>query len=888
MKNNLATKNLDEKTAIKATATPMMQQYLSIKEAHQDCLLFYRMGDFYELFFNDAVIAAEVLDIALTKRGKHETTDIPMCGVPHHSYEPYLQKLIKSGYKVAICEQIETPEEAKKRGYKAVVRREVVRIMTPGTLIEDTLLNAKEPNYLVSLVDVSKQMALAWIDISTGEFRTSNTSKESLLADLTRLNPKEILFPDKLLDASELSTILNEFRSALTPHVSNFFESQRAESRLKHFYGVSTLDAFGEFSRAQLSCCGSLIEYIEITQKGALPRLDAPKNISPNHFMVIDAATRKNLEISTTLSGEKKGSLLSVIDYTITAPGARLLNNYIASPLTDPVAINNRLDCVQWYIENQPLRFQLRDILKTMPDMERALTRIYMQKAGPRDLAIIRDGLKRTNEIKALLQSAITPNTPNQLQNYMHNLDNLNDICELLSSALNEEVGVLARDGGFIKEGYNQGLDETRNMRDNGKNKIQELRENYRTETDIQNLKITQNNVLGYFVEVTPLNAKKIADNKFIHRQTLASAVRYTTEELRELEDQLLNAKDQTQKIELLLFQELSKAVIEKADNIAIAAQSVAAIDVLSSFAQLSEDNNYTRPTIDDSLSFEVFGGRHPVVEANLTGELESDFIANDCNLSIEQRLWLLTGPNMAGKSTFLRQNAIITLLAQTGSYVPAASARIGMVDRIFSRVGASDDLARGRSTFMVEMVETATILNQSTEKSLVILDEIGRGTATYDGLSIAWAVVEHIHNTNQCRAVFATHYHELTLLSKQLKHCTCYTMKVKEWQNEIIFMHEVSHGAADRSYGIHVAKLAGLPNPVLNRANDILHKLQESDTSSIITKLADDLPLFASANNLGTELSEIENILHNTDIDSLSPKEALELLYNLKTKVVS
>lgn len=868
------------------STTPMMQQFLKVKEQYKDCILFYRMGDFYEMFLDDAIIAAKTLDITLTKRGKNDGEDIPMCGVPHHSCEAYLHKLINSGYKVAICEQMESPEEAKKRGYKAVVRREVVRIITPGTLIEDALLNAREANYLASLVDVSGKMSLAWIDISTGQFFTCPVTRESLSSDLARLNAKEMLLADKLFVDSELSPILRDYKSILSPQVASMFDPSKTENKLKEFFGVQSLISYGKFSKSEISACGSLIEYVELTQKGVLPRLNPPQQFSSKNFMQIDASTRRNLELTVTLSGEKKGSLLSIIDRTITAAGSRLYLHNLTTPFANALPINNKLDGVQFFIENEDVRQQVRETLKSVPDIERALGRICIGKASPKDLTAIRDGLAQSTLITEIVEFSGAEHTPDIIRNQMQDFASHDFIINKLQEALQQEVGVLARDGGYIKNGYHVGLDEFRNLRDHGRDKIAELRDSYREETGITTLKISQNGVLGYFVEVTPNNSSKITDSKFNHRQTLASSIRYTTEELRKLESDIINARDHALKIEVMIFDELVNDIKERAGEISLAAGAIAQIDVLAALAQIAVENNYNRPYVDDSLEFNIQGGRHPVVEANINGELRSQFVKNDCNLSQNQRLWLLTGPNMAGKSTYLRQNAIIALLAQIGSYVPADEAHIGCVDKLFSRVGASDDLARGQSTFMVEMLETATILNQASERSLVILDEIGRGTATHDGLSIAWAVVEQIHNRNKCRALFATHYHELTSLKVTLPALTCYTMKVKEWEGDVIFMHEVIAGAADRSYGIHVAKLAGIPKSVIRRAEEVLRTLQESDTGSAKVKLAQDLPLFFANNNATQEEkapSQLEEILQNTNIDSLSPREALDLLYRLK-----
>lgn len=866
-----------------ANVTPMMQQYLAIKEAHPDCLLFYRMGDFYELFFDDALEAAGVLGIALTKRGKHDNQDIPMCGVPCHSSENYLHKLIRYGFKVAICEQMESPEEAKKRGYKAVVRRDVVRIVTPGTITEDTLLEAKSANYLLSFTRAEGKLALAWLDISTGAFACNTTSVETLGADLARLAPKEILLSDNLMEDAALKASLHEWKSTLTPHVSNFFDSVRAELRLKSFYEVASFDGFGTFSRAEIAACGSLIEYVSLTQKGTMPRLHPPKKMQNDHFMVIDMATRRNLELTSTLSGHYKGSVLSIIDKTLTNAGGRLLLNHLTAPLTDSSAINSRLDNVAFFAEDSLLRSDVRQALHGVPDMERAVARLSLGRGGPRDLLSLRIGMEKAMKVAEMLESSSDLAIPERIKQSLLHLGGHEALCAELREALKEEVGVLARDGGFVRPHYSPKLDNLYNMRDNSRMLINNLKDRYKEETGISSLKIEHNNMIGYYVEVTPQHTVKMTDVKFIHRQTMASGIRYTTTELRTLESDSINAKDLILQVELDIFSKLVEQVLARADTLILMAETLAALDVMTSLAELAVEQHYCRPVVDSSLAFAITKGRHPVVETTLNG---ASFIANDSNLQQDQRLWLLTGPNMAGKSTYLRQNALIAILAQMGSFVPATHAHIGVVDRLFSRVGAADDLARGHSTFMVEMVETATILNQASKRSLVILDEIGRGTATFDGLSIAWACLEYIHDTIGARALFATHYHELTKLSAKLPALQNYSLRVREWENKVIFLHEIAKGAADRSYGIHVAKLAGLPGVVIHRAEAVLAMLQASEAGQKLSHLLEDLPLFAHSTPVmqpAPKDSAVHQLLTATALDELSPKEALDMLYRLK-----
>jgi len=877
-----------------AAASPMMAQYLRIKQEHPECLLFYRMGDFYELFFEDAAVAAAALEITLTRRGKHEGEDIPMCGVPVHSADSYLLRLIRQGHRVAVCEQVEDPAEAKRRGGKAVVEREVVRVVTPGTLTEEALLDARSHNYLAALAEAQGGLALAWLDMSTGDFRVQPVAPADLGAALARLEPGEILLSERLLQQPALFDVLGEWKAALTPEPASRFNSENARLRLEEIYGVKALDAFGDFGRAGLAAAGALVDYVELTQKGRLPRLGPPRLIAAGAVMEIDAATRRNLELTRTLAGARKGSLLAVIDRTVTGPGARLLAEQLAAPLTDPAAIAARLDMVACCVERGELRQALRKSLNRLPDMERALSRLSLGRGGPRDLAAIRDGLDRANVIRGLLAAAA--DLPKGLAACERHLGEHDVLVDRLERALAADLPLLARDGGFIAPGYAPGLDEQRTLRDEGRRLIAALETRYKTETGIPSLKIRHNNVLGYFVEVTATHADKLmaqgdgAERPFIHRQTMANGARFTSVELGELQDRIGRAADKALALELAMFEDLVGEVTARHEPVGRAAAALAALDVACGLAALATERRYARPQVEDSFDFEIKGGRHPVVEAALGEANQGPFVANDCDLGRDRRLWLLTGPNMAGKSTFLRQNALIAILAQMGSFVPARAARLGVVDRLFSRVGAADDLARGRSTFMVEMVETAAILNQAGPRALVILDEIGRGTATYDGLSIAWAAVEHLHEVNRCRALFATHFHELTALSAKLEALDCHTMRVKEWQDDVVFLHEVAPGAADRSYGIHVARLAGLPAEVVARAQQVLETLEQEERAGELTRLADDLPLFGAAAPRPKGAapgpagpSPLEQALAEVAPDELSPKEALELIYRLR-----
>ena len=876
--------------AAAAAATPMMVQYLEIKRAHPDALLFYRMGDFYEMFFADAEQAAAALDITLTKRGKHLGEDIPMCGVPVHASESYLSRLIRKGFRVAVCEQTEDPAAAKKRGSKSVVRREVVRVVTPGTLTEEALLDARRHNYLAAVGDAGGEIGLAWLDVSTGAFFAQPVPTSGLAAALARIEPGELLVSERLAARTEFADLFADFRDLLAPLPDSRFDSEAARRRLEDVFGVKALDGFGDFGRAEVSACGAVVGYVELTQKGKLPRLQRPRRLSAGAAMEIDAATRRNLELVQTLAGARDGSLLAVIDRTVTGSGGRLLAARLAAPLTDPAAIRARHDAVACLVDDTRLRDDMRAALRQAPDMERALSRLTLGRGGPRDLGAIRDGLAAAAGLKARLAQAAEQagNLPDEIGAAARDLGEHGALVDRLARALADDPPFLARDGGFVRAGYAPALDELRALRDESRKHIAALQARYVADTGINSLKIRHNNVLGYFIDVTAANADRVptgAGSPFIHRQTLAGAVRFTTVELGDLEGKLAQAGERALALELELFEDLVGDVAARADGISLAAAALAALDVSAALAALAVERRYARPVVDDTDAFSIAGGRHPVVEAALA-RTAGAFVANDCDLAADRRLWLVTGPNMAGKSTFLRQNALIAILAQAGSFVPAEAAHIGVVDRLFSRVGAADDLARGRSTFMVEMVETATILNQATDRSLVILDEIGRGTATFDGLSIAWATLEHLHEANRCRALFATHFHELTSLTARLGALSCHSMRVKEWDGEVVFLHEVIAGAADQSYGVHVAKLAGLPPAVVARAQEVLKSLEEGEQSGALARLAEDLPLFSAqppkpAPAAGP--SAAEAALADINPDELSPREALEALYRLK-----
>jgi DNA mismatch repair protein MutS len=881
-------------------ATPVIAQYLEIKSANADCLLFYRMGDFYELFFEDAEIASRALGIALTKRGKHQGEDIPMCGVPVRSADDYLQRLIAQGHRVAVCEQLEDPAEARKRGAKAVVHRDVVRLVTPGTLTEESLLDARAHNFLTALFrgpqESGEQMlALASLDISTGELITATIRAGDLPGELARLKPGEILVGDDIAGDTEIRKVIHEAGAALTPCPRAHFDSIRGERALKQRLGVATLDAFGEFNRADFAALGGLLTYVEITQVGRAPLLRPPRKENAGSLLIIDAATRVNLEIVRSNRGERAGSLLAAIDRTVTAAGARELASRLGSPLTDVETLNARFDAVSYLADEPRLRQSLREALKVAPDLARALARLALGRGGPRDLGAVRAAIGSAHSLAmSLLRAGHALGLPSELASIAKRLEAApSRVEQALSNALAESLPVNARDGDFIREGASADLDQQRQLRDGSRQVIAGLQATYAEATGIKSLKVRHNNVLGYFIEVTATHSGVLSkpphSETYVHRQMLANVMRFSTRELAELEARITQAADRALTLELEYFAKLCGAVLAEQQALAATSAALAELDHYAGLAELAVEQSYVRPMIDTSLVFAIEEGRHPMVEQTLR-RADGSFVGNDCRLGDNgegTRILVVTGPNMAGKSTFLRQNALIVVLAQSGSFVPAKSAALGIVDRLFSRVGAADDLARGRSTFMVEMVETAAILNQATERSFVVLDEIGRGTATFDGLSIAWAALEYLHDVNRTRVLFATHYHELTALADKLPRAANATVEVKEWRDEIVFLYRVVQGTADRSYGIHVAKLAGLPPEVLARADEVLSALERADGRPKPADLADNLPLFSAAK--GAEqprprrASLIEQELSGLTPDAMTPKEALEALYRLK-----
>ena len=902
-----------------AEATPSMAQFLEIKSANPDSLLWYRMGDFYELFFDDAVVASAALGIVLTKRGKHLGQDIPMCGVPIHRADEYLQRLIRLGHRVAVAEQLEDPAEARKRGAKAVVRRDVVRLVTPGTLTEDALLDSRARNYLTalfrppsadqSIMRSQAPVALASIDISTGEFEVGEVTGADLPGELARLSPGEVVVADALLADDELKRWIDRVGAAATPVPAAYFDSLAGEANLKQQLKVSELGGFGTFTRPELAAVGAVLKYVELTQMGARAVLRPPKRAGSDSILLIDAASRASLELVRSVSGDKQGSLLAAIDRTVTGAGARELAARLASPLRDPAKIDGRLDAVGFLADRDTLRADLRAALRAAPDIARAVTRLAFGRGGPRDLGAVRDGLEAALSCADLLAAeGSAMGLPGELARIAGELRAAKPaLGAALRAALVDDPPHLRRDGGFVREGHRAELDEARRLKEDSRGVMAGLEAKYVDSTGIKSLKVRHNNILGFYVEVGQVAAKPLLEaplaGEFRHRQTMSNAMRFSTPELIDIEGRIASATERALSLEQDVFAELAAAIQVEEQGLARVSAALADLDATAGLAELARSEGYTRPIVDQSETFEIRGGRHPVVEQALKAAKAGPFIDNDCMLGRAEtaaaagadetangRIWLVTGPNMAGKSTFLRQNALIAVLAQMGSYVPARSAVIGALDRLFSRVGASDDLARGRSTFMVEMVETAAILNQASRRSLVILDEIGRGTATFDGLSIAWATVEFLHEVVRARTLFATHYHELTALARRLDGVANVTMDVREWHDEIVFLHKVKPGAADRSYGIQVAKLAGLPDRVVGRAREVLSLLEKSDSRKNARNGGlDELPLFAVSRpqdppEKSGEPSPVDKAIDELLPDEMSPRAALDAIYRLKS----
>ncbi len=867
-------------------ATQVMKQYLNIKFANIDCLVLFRMGDFYELFYEDAITASRTLGIALTKRGKTGENEIAMCGVPHHALFNYLNKLLEDGFKVAICDQMETPEEAKKRdGYKAVVNRSVTRIITPGTIIEESLLEAGTPNYLVSIAIENKSAAIASVDLSTSEISVITIPFAEIINEVARLSPKEILLSEKYRTSELASKIGGHFNKRISFQVDSFYAVAKCEKIILEFYKIADLSAIGNLSSSAVSAVGSILEYISLTQKENMPRLPKPRILNYLKFMSIDASTRRNLEITNVQNGGVKGSLFSCIDETVTKAGSRLLYQYVLAPLLDIAAINKRLEITTFFYDNISLTETIRKSLGKTGDLERCITRINMRRSTPKDLLSIKYTIEIAEKIMADFVVLKGVSLNENIENIINPLLGLHPLYEIINESIRDDAPNSLSDRKIIKLDYHPKVAQLHDLLENGRSKIEQIRDKYRKETGIDSLKIANNNVIGLFIDITSRHANKIVEDKFIHRQTTINSIRYTTKELQELESNMVNAKLLVVNLEQELYDKICSQVTDNHQLLLSLAYALSQLDVYCSYAVTAGKHDYCRPNLTQDMVFSIVGGRHSVVERVLAKTNEC-FTQNDCQLSMDERIWLITGPNMAGKSTFLRQNAIISILAQIGSFVPALSAQIGIVDKIFSRIGAGDDLGRGQSTFMLEMLETSAILAQATHKSLIILDEVGRGTSTYDGVAIAWSVLEHIHDKIRGRCLFATHYHELTAMEEILPSLANYTVDIEDDGEHILFLHKIKKGSADRSYGIHVAELAGLPKPVIQKAKELLKKLEKDSIKSGKKVLKDEshnMNLFVAKQNSEVN-KKLYDELSKVDPDKLSPREALDIIYFLKS----
>jgi DNA mismatch repair protein MutS len=857
-------------------ATQILQQYLDIKFEYQDCLIMFRLGDFYELFYDDAVIISKFLGLTLTKRANKDT-NVPMCGVPFHAINTYLPRLIEEGYKIAICEQLESPEEAKKRGgHKAVVNRDVVRVITQGTLFEENLLQ-NNPNYLMSLVCKDKTAALCYIDISTSEFNLLKIDSSSILSEITRINPKEILVAHNL--PQEIKYLISSYQNRLVFQVDSYFAENKCKRSIQDYYNISNISSLGEISELEVKSLGSVLQYLQLTQKNNLPKLAFPKILNSANLMMIDAATRRGLEIVCNNVGSVKGSLFDAINKTNTKSGSRLLYKMLTSPLTDIAEIQFRHNLIDLFKNYSDLNLAIRSLLKKLGDTERVLSRIGMKRSNPKDLVDLKEAIEVTAKIKQLITNEIGFIYPDELEKLARNFISHDELCEIIEQTIATDSFGNVGEIGYIKSSYHPRIQELSALIEDSNSITNHLRAKYAKETGIDTLKICHNNILGMFIEVTAKQASKVDNQIFIHRQTTLNNIRFTTPELQKLESEIVNAKSALIALEKEIFISICAKVLEELQSLSQMIEGLSMLDVITSLAYLAKEKNYIKPDMTLDSSFIIEDGRHPVVENSLKA-LHESFVANNCDLSSGQN-WIITGPNMSGKSTFLRQNAIISILAQAGCFVPASYAKIGIIDKLFSRIGASDDLSKGQSTFMVEMTETSAILAQATSKSLIILDEVGRGTSTYDGVSIAWSALEYIHETIRCRTLFATHYHELAQLEDRLANIKNYHISTKEVGNKLLFLHKINPGAADKSYGINVAQLAGLPDAVINRAKQILCELETDKKEAKISSLPSESQLEQGAQN--EKYQKLKDFIESLDADQMTPRQALEQIYKIK-----
>ena len=876
-----------------AEFTPMMQHYLQTKEEYKDCILFYRLGDFYEMFFEDAKIVSKELELTLTGKSCGMEERAPMCGIPYHAVDSYLNRLVKKGYKVAICEQVEDPKLA-----KGMVKREVTRIVTPGTNIDAQALDETKNNYIMCIVYMADKYGVSTADITTGDYYVTEVETERKLMDeVNKFSPSEIICNEPFyMGGVDIDDMRNRLGISVSALESWYFADEQAKKTLLSHFKVASLEGLGlnDYDCGVIAS-GALLSYLYETQKNSLDNMTSIHPYSTGKFMIIDSSTRRNLELVETLrEKQKRGSLLWVLDKTKTAMGARMLRSFVEQPLIDKGEIEGRYDAVEELNKNAITREEIREYLNPVYDLERLVTRVTYQTANPRDLISFKNSIHMLPPIKSLLKDFSSA----ELLQLQENLDTLDDIYDLIDRAIDEEPPLTVREGGILKEGYNEEVDRLRKAKTDGKSWLADLETKEREKTGIKNLKIKYNKVFGYYLEVTN-SYKDMVPDYYMRKQTLTNAERYITPELKEMEDTILGAEDRLVQLEYELFREIRDKIASQVVRIQKTAKAVARLDVFASLAVVAEQNNYCRPKLNESGTIDIKDGRHPVVEKMINNDM---FIANDTHLDNgSNRIAIITGPNMAGKSTYMRQTALIVLMAQIGSFVPAKSAKIGIVDRIFTRVGASDDLASGQSTFMVEMTEVANILRNATSNSLLVLDEIGRGTSTFDGLSIAWAVVEHISNPRLlgAKTLFATHYHELTELEGKLDNVHNYCIAVKENGDDIVFLRKIVKGGADKSYGIQVAKLAGVPDSVIERAKQIVEELIANDISDIVKNISVDT---SPAKKKKTKLDEVDleqislfdtvkdddilDEIRELDLGNLTPIDALNKLYELQHKI--